>query len=684
MSKGKGRGTRIPRRTGKANAHRTCVSPVANGSSLADEHFAKGNAMRREGRIDKAMEHYRQALNHSPSSPAILTNLGTLCRQEKRLGEARDYLEKALALDSNMIPARNSLALVYEDLGDLERASRHFAHAVEANASIPELHRNAGRVFFKMHHYDKAIASFKTALSFNPGDAESLQGLGLVFGEQREFYSSRDAFLSALRVSPDHPEIWFGLGCLFREWNYADEARRCFLKAASLKQENVRALCNLGELCQIQGEIDEADALYRQCLEIAPNEPLVSGNFIYLMNFSSRFTRQEVFDAHKSWGDRFGISPNILPPPDRRSHTGRLRIGYLSPDFRNHPVSSFFEPLLRERTREEFEVFCYANVRIADDMTDHLREQADCWRDISVLNDRDGAALVRSDEIDILVDLAGHCRGNRLGLMSLRPAPVQFSYLGYPNTTGMPAIDYMITDPVADPPGAEQYFTERLLRLDRCFACYSPRANAPEPSASPFSENGHITFGSTHTLARLNNQVLDLWARVLHTVPDSRLLIARNSMSEAFIERASRRFESAGIQAERITFQKQLPKTGHLHLYDKIDITLDTFPWSGHTTACESLWMGVPIVTIMGDRHAGRMVASTLVAAGFPDFIAESPDHYLEIIRVLANDKEKLRHLRANLRTSLRTSPLCDAKRFTHQVEQVFRNVWRDHCDDAS
>jgi predicted O-linked N-acetylglucosamine transferase (SPINDLY family) len=361
----------------------------------------------------------------------------------------------------------------------------------------------------------------------------------------------------------------------------------------------------------------------------------------------------------------------------------RLKIGYVSPDFRQHSVSFFCQPLIQHHNRQLVEVFCYSEVKSSDDVTDEIMTSADEWRPISGLPDEAVAEQVRQDGIDILVDLAGHTAENRLLVFARKPAPVQITWLGYPNTTGMPVMDYRLTDDIADPPGeADQYHSETLIRLPDGFLCYSPPDDAPDVSGLPARQTARITFGSFNNLPKINEAVIALWSRLLLKVPKSDLLLKSKQFADAHVrQRFVDLFTSHGIAAERITLLPRVPSTaGHLALYHRVDIGLDPFPYNGTTTTCEAMWMGVPVISLRCERHAGRVGASVLTRVGLKELIAESEEQYVEIGMKLAQNLDGLEMLRAGMRARMSASALCDAKSFARTMENNFQMIWKIWC----
>jgi predicted O-linked N-acetylglucosamine transferase (SPINDLY family) len=360
-----------------------------------------------------------------------------------------------------------------------------------------------------------------------------------------------------------------------------------------------------------------------------------------------------------------------------------LRIGYVSPDFVHHAVSYFVEPVLAAHNRAQIEVFCYADAPVADATTARLRGLSDQWRDIAPLNDAQVAELIRSDKIDILVDLAGHTARHRLLVFARRPAPIQLTWIGYPNTTGLETIDSRLTDAISDPLGQTEVFhTEKLVRLPEVFSCYKPSDQAPAVSELPAVKNGYVTFGSFNHFAKINPAVLDLWARLMVRLPSSRLFLKARSLADPETATGVREtFKRHGVAANRLTLcSDELSVAAHQSLYHGVDIALDPFPYNGTTTTCEALWMGVPVITLAGQTHVSRVSASLLTHLGRPEWIAHSEDGYIEKCAALAADLPRLAELRANQREQMRLSPVCDAPRFTAQLEATYRELWRQRC----
>jgi predicted O-linked N-acetylglucosamine transferase (SPINDLY family) len=406
-----------------------------------------------------------------------------------------------------------------------------------------------------------------------------------------------------------------------------------------------------------------------------------------LLNYLPDADAAIVFKEHLEWGRVVQTRIRRLDPvKPTRDTQRRLRVGYLSPDFREHSVASFIEPVLKHHDRSQFEVCCYSYLPTPDETTRRIKAAVDVWRDIDKLSDEETARLIREDRIDILIDLSGHTGNNRLGVFAAKPAPVQMTWLGYPNTTGLSAIDYRITDGVADPAGEDAHYSEKLLRLDGCFLCYQPDPNTPEVVPLPASANGHVTFGSFNNFSKINPGVLQLWAEVLKQVPGSRLLLKCPALTDATVQaRVSAALQALGIGAERVDLLGHTrTRQEHLVLYAGVDIALDTFPYNGTTTTCEALWMGVPVLSLVGKHHAGRVGATLLNAVGLEDWLASNPEAFVSLAQARAADVSGLARLRGALRGQIAASSLCDAAGFVRRLEVAMQQAWVKRLEDVS
>jgi protein O-GlcNAc transferase len=486
----------------------------------------------------------------------------------------------------------------------------------------------------------------------------------------------------ALDARPDWFEPSFRLGNALRTLGRYKPAIRAMETAARLNPGAAGARINLAMLLLESGRIEDAEALFRELASGEGGEALdAHHNLLLTLNYREGLDPRQCYAEHLRWAERYADPITAAAkPPDRPADPGRpLNIGYVSPDFRLHPVALFLLPLFTHHDRAVYRIHCYATRAGADDTTARLRAAADAWRDISALSDDEAAQTIRDDGIDVLVDLAGHTGWNRLLLFARRPAPVQASWLGYLNTTGMRAMDARLTDAVATPPEFDAFHSERVVRLPGCQWCFQPIMETPEVAPPPVRREGRLTFGSFHNLAKIGPGVIRLWSRLLEQAPGSRLLLMAKGLADGGYDLLDR-FAAEGVTADRIVLRDAAPYREYLATYREVDIALDAFPYSGGTTTCESLWMGVPVVTWAGPTVPGRGSASVLAAAGLPELAADSPGRFLSIATELAGDAPRLDELRASLRQRLKDSPLMDARRFAADVESAYRELWRAWC----
>jgi predicted O-linked N-acetylglucosamine transferase (SPINDLY family) len=512
------------------------------------------------------------------------------------------------------------------------------------------------------------------------------------------------SFRRALALEPARPEAHNILGHALAQAGKTSLAATHLEEALRLKPGYAAAQDNLGRVRKLQGRASEALAHHRAALAATP-KPSTRSNLLYTLNLLN-LPPDQIFAEHRRQAEEgwSAISERAseqtsepaetlgkvtesqvtgLSAPGGRAPPAstRLRIGYVSPDFCHHAVAYFIEPVLENHDRSHYEIFCYSDVRVPDAVTTRLKSHAEHWRDTAGLGDSALVEAIRSDRIDVLVDLAGHTAGNRLGVFARRAAPAQFTWLGYPNTTGLAAMDYRITDGVADPAGTERWHSERLLRLRGPFSCYRPPEESPAVTPPPaVAADGAITFGCFNHIAKWNEALIHLWAAVLRAVPRSRLLLKSRGLGDPETAAELRRqFELAGVTADRLELlSAELGVAEHLALYGRVDVALDSFPYTGATTTCEALWMGVPVVTLAGQTHVSRVGATLLGAAGDLGKVAQSGDEYVRLAQALAADLPGLVARRADQRSIMAKSPLCNRLSFTRELEESLRRGWQE------
>ncbi len=654
-------------------------------SKMADQAYAEGMAAYHAGDLSAAAARFEAVVRYAPRHAGAFHLLGVIAYRNGDHDTAVDHLQRAVAIngDNHVFYSNLCASLqMQKRLGEAEAAARK---SLAINPNFVDAHNNLGNVLKGQGRLKAAESAYRRALEINPDYVEALSNLGIVLLDQGRLEESESVYRRALEISPAYVNAYCNLGNVLKRLGKLEESVAICRRALEIQPDNAEIYNNLGTSLQRLGRMEEAIEAFQKSLSARPNYQMAHSNLLLCMNYIPRFGPADIYEESVRWNERHGTPPaeSHQPHANSRDPERRLRIGYISPDFRTHSVAYFFEPLLSALDRRAVEVFCYADVVRPDRTTGRLRSLADVWRSVVGMRNDEIIEQIRRDGIDILVDLSGHTSQNRLLIFAAKPAPIQATWLGYPNTTGLTAIDYRITDEIADPETDDRYYSESLVRLPEGFLCYGPPLDAPAVArTNPAATAGSVTFGSFNNLAKVTKQVIQTWARVLAAVPDSRMLVKQVYMSEEGAgEELLAAFEAEGIDPARVEIRSRIPsKQKHLALYGKVDVALDPFPYNGTTTTCEALWMGVPVVTLRGDRHSGRVGASLLERVGLSDLVAGDPEGYVAIASELARDAERLGRLRETLRDRMQRSSLCDAEGFAHHMEAAFREMWRRWC----
>jgi predicted O-linked N-acetylglucosamine transferase (SPINDLY family) len=534
--------------------------------------------------------------------------------------------------------------------------------------------RAAGKLTEAIEVYRRLTAEYPEPQAFSE--------LSLVLSATGRNDEALAAIDEAIARYPNNLRLIAQRGVILERLRRYGEAIQIYERVLARDPALAPVMNNLAGLLNHQGRHEDAIKLFRRSLSIRPNAT-VHSNLLFVMNYSGLYDQCELLAEHKHWASLYAALPNLTRFFNTRDPERRLRVGYLSPDFRMHPVAFFIGAIIANHDKNTFEIFCYSSNFTMDEMTTTLRRMNVCWREIAALDDAKAAQLIRNDRIDILIDLAGHTAGGRLLALAQLPAPIQASYLGYPNTTGMQAIGYRFTDAWVDPHGlSDAAHTEKLIRLPGCFVAYTPPANMPAVRELPARVNGYITFGSFNNPAKISSDSVSLWSQVLDAVPNARLLIKAHYFADAATsDRFRQLFAAQGISADRlIIVSEPRGSIDHYDTYNRVDIALDTVPYNGTTTTCEALWMGVPVVVLAGTRHASRVGVSLLNAARLSFLIAPTMEVFVGTACALANDLDNLAALRSSLRSRLRVSPLLDTIGLTRNLEASYRMLWRNWC----
>ncbi|CAN5560995.1 tetratricopeptide repeat protein [soil metagenome] len=592
----------------------------------------------------------RQILLQYPATNDIrvFVLLGSVLAAQGRFAEACEPLRRAWQLNPTDKAIASNLAFTLKQAAQAQQAIDILLSATHHHPSVAELHFNLGSMLLDVRRQSDAVDSLRRALQIRPNFEEALNNLGQAYRDLGQFGKAIEVLETALRIRP----------------------------------ENDKALGNLAVVLHESGQVNEALACLRQGLERSPADATAWSNYLFYLSYAPEAKPAAVFDEHRRWNAALAepLAAGSPPHPNDRTPDRQLRIGYVSANFCEHSVAFFLEPILANHDRAKFEITCFSNTVQCDDFTRRFQSFADTWHDIRALSDAKATDRIREAGIDILVDLTVHTTGNRLLVFARKPAPVQLSMLGYPQTTSLTAMTFRLSDAYLDPPEqGDALNSERLLRMPRSYFCYRPPDEAPRITSLPAKQSGLIRFGCFNTLAKFNAPTAELWSRVLAETPDSRLvLLARGLGDSRTRERVLRTLAAAGIDSERVELLPAASLGEYLQRLGELDIALDPIPFSSGTTTCHALWMGVPVVSLAGQSSVARMGMSVLANAGLGELVAQTVDEYVAIAARLAADLDELAALRASMRERLLRSPLLDAIGYTRELESLYRTVWRE------
>ena len=665
------------RDSGRADeAEKLCEKILAVDPKNPNALHMQGMLALRAGKNERAANLISRAIQGDPTNPAYYGNLGLAMR---RLGKATGAVacyKKALDINPDYFEALFGLGEIFQEQCDLRKALNYYEKAAIIKPEHAQTYVQMGHVHKEEGRFSDAVSAYEKALKVRPEFAEVYHHLAIVFREQQEFGKVIHCYREALKLEPNHPEAYHHMGFAFQLQDRLSDAVQNYRKAIEMNPEYAEAHNNVGVIYCTQGNLKEALFSFEKACKLKSGYAQAHSNLLMTMQYDPKTDDEMLFYEAKKWWKQCGLNPsrpsfqeNVKEPHKR------LRVGYVSPDFRQHSVSWFFLPLLKEHDRELVEIFCYSDAKKPDAITYRVKDLSDHWRSTAAMTDEMMARQIHRDHIDILLDLSGHTRNNRLTVFACKPAQVQVTWLGYPGTTGLPVMDYRITDAVSDPPGDTDLFhSEKLIRLPRGFICYSPPDRVTEVSRPPASATSGITFGSFNNPPKINQRVVSLWSRILHQTPRSNLLVKHKAFGDESTKlRYLDLFLKNGIPGERLRIMGHVPSVSeHLSTYDKVDIGLDTFPYNGTTTTCEALWMGVPVITRTGNRHASRVGASIMNRVGLTELIAATENKYIEKAVRLAKDMNYLAELRDSMRKRMQESPLCDAISFAREMENAF------------
>jgi protein O-GlcNAc transferase len=584
---------------------------------------------------------------------------------------------------------RVQIAAQQAQAGRLDLAIPALQAVLQQDPGHAEAARVLGMAIFQAGQQQEGIALVRRAAAAAPGRGDLLFMLGSMLALSGQLGEAIGVLQRCVELDPERAQPRALLATCLLHTGDSDSAEEEYRRAIELEPGHAEARTNYATIMNSTARSAEAVRILREAARDHPSHPGVLTNFCVGLNYADDIAPEEVFAAHVHYGRVMAALPLTARTPlhENREPGRRLRIGIISPDLFEHSVGYFVRAMLEGRDAGKFEYIAYATSARADAQTQRIRGAVDGWRDLPArIPDAALVDQIRGDRIDVLLELSGHTQGHRLPALRMRAAPVQVTYIGYPNTTGVQSMDYRIVDSYTDPPGTEARATEQLVRLDPCFLCYTPPEDAPEVASPPMVENGFVTFGSFNSVKKITPTTVALWASALHAVPHSRLVIKSGGFSSRRArQQVSDMLKQEGVPEVRFDLLERIEsKSGHLGAYELIDIGLDTFPYHGTTTTCEALWMGVPVVTLAGEMHAGRVGVSLLNAVGLPELVAQDRGGFAGIAAGLAGEAARLKELRQSMRQRMMQSALCDRAAFRLRFEGALGEMWQRLCAGAA
>ena len=650
---------------------------IARDDAVASYHLNLGGVLMQQRRFEDAASAYEQALAIKPGFSDALSNLGNALCGMGRAEEALGYYEQALALTPGAPGTLYNLGNALRDLGRLEEAACRYREALSARPHFPQALSNLGSVLQLMGQADEAVTQLTRALVLNPRSAELLLNLGNALRDLGRLAEAMMRYQQALAFRPNYPEALFNLGVAFQDQSLFGEAIARYERALALRPDYPQALTAIGSALQEQGRLDEAQVYYERAATLDPASGALQ-NLVFLQLYRPGARLAGIAAMSRRWRETVSQFPRTHVPPRGSRQAQRPRIGCVSGDFFSHTAGLLTIPGIEGLSARGWEISCYSNSRLADGMTDRFRKAAAHWHAIAGISDEALAARMSADGIDMLIDISGHTGKNRLPLFARKPAPIQVAWaVGYPATTGLDTVDYLIADRHQVPPEAEPFYTEKIVRLPDSYIGFEPPAGADPVSELPALAKGHVTFGSFNVLKKVTPEVIAIWSRILLRLPLARLVMKAPALSCPMTTDLVRRaFADRGVDPARLDLVGRTSRDEHRAWMGKTDIALDPFPYSGGMTTLEALWAGLPVVTMPGETFCSRHSLGYLSVTGLTDFIASDLDDYIERAVALASDPQRLAQWRSELRDRMTSSPLCDIDRFARHFDAALTEIW--------
>ena len=644
----------------------------------AEAFTNRGNALKSMGRLQEAVTSYDNAIKLNPDLAEAYSNRGNALSMLGQLEGAVESYDKAIQLKSDYAEAYSNKGNALMELGQLVDALTSTEKALQLKPDYPEAYYNRGTAQKDLGRMNEAIQSFDKAIQFKPDYAEAYNNRGIALYELKRFDEAMRSYETAIQLNPNFGEAYSNRGKLLKDLGQLEKAVENYDKAILLNPAYAEAFYNRGNAFMELGRLQEALANHEKAIQLNPGYTKAYSNLLMALNYTSSSSEADrLAMAHRFGKFATGKTQYQFSTHACSAKPGRLRVGFVSGDLRNHPVGYFLESILSEIDSSKIELIAYPTSDEADDLSERVKPFFSHWQPVIDLNDEELAKLIHADGIHILLDLSGHTANNRLPVFAYKPAPVQVSWLGYFATTGINEMDYFLGDPYVTPAENDEQFTEKIWRLPQTRWCFTPPDVDTEVSVAPVKNNGYITFGCFNNLSKMEDRVVLVWARILDSVPHSQLLLKTKQLRDPLLrESVVQRFSAHGISSKRIILEGPEDRQSYFAAYNRIDIALDPFPFTGGTTSIEGLWMGVPLLSLAGDSLISRQGVGILMNAGLPDWIAKNEEDYLAKAIFFASDTDKLASLRAGLRKQVLTSPLFDAPCFARNFENALLQMW--------
>ena len=632
-----------------------------------------------QGKFEDILSCSSKLIKQYPDTFELHNILGAITFKKGNTEEALKHFSRLIKLFPKNPQAYNNLGTTLLDLNEYKKAQKALKKAIKLEPANAEAHNNLGNIYNKIKKYDQAIKEYKKAIILNPEYHEAYNNLGIVLGKNEKFEEAEKSLAKAISINPNFSEAFNTQATFLIKSGNFEKALVKIKRAIELKPDFSAAYINLALIYDEFGNHN----LSSEYLEIAKDlDPYLFSKdpdyILYNSNYSPKMSAEKIYEFYKEYHQKFGIplQKEWKPFPHIKEAKKKLKIVYVSPDFNKHPAQNFLLPTLAHHDHQKFKIYAFAEVSKEDKVTKQYKSYVDHWIPTQGLTDQEMVEKIRDLEIDVLVDLAGHTNGNRLGVFARKPAPVSITWLGYGYTTGLTAIDYFLTDKVATPNGSEHLFSENIWRLDNySFCCYEANKGMGNVGPSPALEKDHITFGTLTRAIRINDNVIKVWADILKRVKQSKLIINSKSFKNLIaVEDFKKKFKKEGINTNRICLYYKSPPWDTMR---QIDIALDCFPHNSGTTLIEHLYMGNPFITYSNRPSVGKIGASILTTLGHPEWIATSEQEYVEKAVALASDPQKLSTIRQNLRAEMEASPLMDQKGFVRELEEAYQAMWK-------